>query len=294
MNIELLIKYFSGHASPEEALQIHDWKNENDINKIVFEHLMSVWHPEYAPNEDKTFNELWKKVNGSSIKRMNYFKYSSIAASVILLVSLFLIFYKKEQAEQFITQNETINITLPKNNDLTLYPHSNLSYSISKDTLIAKLIGTSLIDIINHELHYRFEFAYGIKIINMGTRFYVNHHKNGLDLVVYDGFIIAEKSDKIQETIKKNDSLVYESESNSWKKYDRVVNVNWDKKPLIEALKEIEKIFNIEIKIIDKVPKTTDLTLYADQVSLKDILDIVSETLNVSYKILNEDEIELY
>lgn len=47
MDIELLIKYCARKASPSEALRVHDWKNESEINSNVYEHILSVWQPEY-------------------------------------------------------------------------------------------------------------------------------------------------------------------------------------------------------------------------------------------------------
>jgi len=61
---ELLSRYFSGESLPEEAMYVHDWKDESEENRLYFESCEKMFHGHiYKANIQKGWGNVKAQIN---------------------------------------------------------------------------------------------------------------------------------------------------------------------------------------------------------------------------------------
>src|SRR5689334_17854788 len=98
----LLGRYFSGEASPEEAIRLEEWLAASSANKQQFEQLSKVWSTissEEAciiPDREAFFNQLKEKFpkphTAKTTSLTRKFAWLKIAASIIIITGAVLLF----------------------------------------------------------------------------------------------------------------------------------------------------------------------------------------------------------
>lgn len=111
-------------------------------------------------------------------------------------------------------------------------------------------------------------------------------------MAVLDGHVFLYKKNQLLE-VTKNDSVTYIASTDDWLLQKRKINVQWNSVKLQSALLELEQVFNL--KIFNKTQRNNEIiTILANNVSLEELLEIITESMQLSYKIINENEVELY
>ena len=69
MSDSLLVKYLLGEASPEEARLIHQWMNESEENRILFEQFKKAWEHslQLAPTAEINEEAAWQRFRARTV-----------------------------------------------------------------------------------------------------------------------------------------------------------------------------------------------------------------------------------
>jgi ferric-dicitrate binding protein FerR (iron transport regulator) len=141
VNDNLLSKYFSGEASPEEAMAIDEWKLSNETNRQEFIALWSAWnhtslHSHKVADVQLAWAELQPLPTRLPSRRTIVLRWT-VAASLlfVLVISAVLLFKTNNNTPQQNTitasLNKTAQQTLPCGSQVTISPGSSITYPVS-------------------------------------------------------------------------------------------------------------------------------------------------------------------
>ncbi|MBA4054066.1 MAG: hypothetical protein C0490_05080 [Marivirga sp.] len=304
---ELIAKYLAGEASPEEAEALHDWLSVQG-NLTYFEGFQRTWNSTgpsktsiHVPTE-KAWEDLSNKADHLRIPSRSPFRLSpsflKIAASLLILFtgSIFLYYFLKEEqpiAEITILTNENAkSVTLPDSSKVVLYRHSAISYSES--------FGHPHREVnFSGEGFFRVEGNAGkpfvihtsladIKVV--GTVFNVSLTTDQLDVGVEEGkVIVLSKTDSahiqsghaasVRSTMRAIE-VKNTIDINNWAYATR--KFSFQDTPLEQVFQQIEKAYPYKIEIKNQDIKNCKLTTTFDQVSAREILNLIGETLDLT------------
>ncbi|HEY8933935.1 MAG TPA: FecR family protein, partial [Cyclobacteriaceae bacterium] len=206
INEELIVKYLSGEATPEEALALHDWLATPE-NKLQFEQWESTWTATH-PAKKTSFNKqsAWTKLNSNLEEtekisaeksekkeegRIVFFGLSiqalKIAASFLVLLAAGVFTYtrfSRTELKNISTLAESETVSFVDHSTVTLYRSSHLEYpaKFEKNTREVKLVSGEAFFSIAHDKDRPFivhTSTANIKVI--GTEFNVTVTDNRTD-----------------------------------------------------------------------------------------------------------------
>src|SRR5690606_523801 len=141
---ELIGKYLSGEATPEEAVFLDEWRMQDPANDRHFAQLEKLFHAASGENQPKDFNTdaAWERVQsqiGNNKKSgriilMNPFLVK-IAASITLLVALgaamFFLLQPSVVHVNLASTDQILTDTLPQGDILHLNKESSIQYAFN-------------------------------------------------------------------------------------------------------------------------------------------------------------------
>ena len=153
---DLISKFFSGEASPEEAMLLEDWKNQHSENMLYYkksEQLFSLLAGETTvcePNTQAALDKI-KQVENKTAKvvplKKNHLYAWVAAACVVMLLGAAILFnflFKQEKTQQivFTTTQDTREVKLSDGTEILISSNSTLivdkSFGIKNRTLHLK------------------------------------------------------------------------------------------------------------------------------------------------------------
>jgi transmembrane sensor len=311
INEELIVKYLSGEATPEEALALHDWRTTPE-HKLQFEQLESTWtaaHPakKASFNKQAAWNKLNNNIEEASSKRNQekgrviFFGLSNhvlkIAASFLILVAAGIFTYIKlseTELKNITTLAESETVSLIDNSTVTLYRNTHFDYPVEfkKDTREVKLVKGEAFFKIAHDKSKPFIVHTAIADIKViGTEFNVTVNDNQAEVSVKEGKVLVYTSnDSIYLTkgltgsIKTGKDIVVDNnaKSNDWGYATR--KLVFKDAPLKAVIKDIEKAYPCSISVSNETINNCHLTATFDNDSIEKIVNLIAEILNLTVK----------
>ena len=203
----LVSKFLSGEATPEEAMLLEDWKAESLANKSYFDRSATVFEISDFINQNETKLNAWGKIRTAidkyeNLKKINVQRWRfSIAASVVLLITIgFLVNYTLNKSTNTVVYNTK---ELPK--QIRLTDASEIIIAPNSTVAINKNFGKS-----NRNITLKGSAFFSVKhdsvkplIINM-NRFYVK------DLGTKFNIITSGNADTIYVSVLEGKVFVYD------------------------------------------------------------------------------------
>jgi len=197
MSDELLDKYFKGLCTPEEKLLVIQYLNETED---LPDHLLSKdeWDEttDAIISDHKTFElfEAIKKQTISENHRFNWFRITTAAAIILVVLSIGLLLLNRDQPDLILAKNKGLNaekisvvswksvvnyteqnqiLTLPDNSTVKIYPGGELRYTVPfvKDHREIYLKGKSFFQVAKDKKHPFVVYSNGISTTALGTSF---------------------------------------------------------------------------------------------------------------------------
>ncbi len=311
VNDDLIAKYLTGEATPDEAIAVHDWLNVS-ANQLYFKKLQHAWTATFPSKRAASIDldSAWRKVQkqrtlealpvgkGRGLLLPNSPKFFfRIAASILAVLTFGLILYLNFRSEtsstiSISTTDSLKHINLPDNSVAVLNQNTTISYPETFNTTFREVHlsgGEAFFDIAHLEktpfiIHT--EVAH-IKVI--GTAFNVVLGKNSLEVSVEQGKVLVFNAiDSIYlepghtATIgpDKVSSDRHPSNPNKWA-YATHKFVFKDT-PLREVFRYVEKAQLCSIQIQNKDIENCKLTATFDSVSTDYMLTLITEALNLT------------
>lgn len=310
---ELIARYLSGEADPEEAMRLFDALHD-PIVKERFMSMQKTWQeswPEKTPRKiDKvnSWNELHEKLGKASIDssknniRQGYIRYAIAAAVTLAVIASYFIYTSSSQLKPTLraTTDSIQQIELPDNSRITLNRNSSISYPDKFDS------GERKIELHKGEAYFSVSrdeqkpfvihtIVGNVKVL--GTIFNVRLQNNTLEVGVaegkvlvytdYDSTILTAGSFATVKPSTTSIAVKNTVNANGWAYATR--KFNFSDTPMDEIVGDLEKSFDLRITLQNEQLHNCRITAKFDNLSAEEMLHLIAEILNLTV-IKNGDE----
>lgn len=308
--LNLVTKYLAGESTPEEAMLLEDWLKDKE-NKLEFDRISKLWHlvseTPAASLPDK--RQAWIELQAATginekpkVRKIRFYHYATAACiAALIIISTVTLFNDRTTtlpANDLITKglgNEVVNDTMPDGSRVTLNRNSSLTYESSFNTTAREvaLKGESYFDIMPDRSKPFIISVDDLKIKVIGTSFNVRTITDRVEVQVKSGIVKLLSGDS-EITVIKGQTGIYTKNDRSLKliKSIDLNSISYATKSfyfqdmaLREAFKYLEVAFNVTINFDDKKFSGCRLTAEFENKPMNYILDVISATLDINYKI---------
>ena len=310
----LIGKYLSGEASPEEALDIHEWIQVPE-NKSQYDNYVSIWNGLPAsslnePNSAQVWSELESKLKTHTIikKGPNLFFHFVAAACTIAFVGALAFFLlrkpgngfvaKQEESSEMIsaTDSAALKQTLKDGTNITLNKNSSLAISntYNATTRKMKLSGEGYFEVtylpdkpfilsLDSLLIEAAESSFNVKELSKEGK---------VEVQVKSGSVSVYANDR-KIDVNKNQTGIFDKRNRELK-VNQAIDLNslgyatgsfyFNDISLIEACRYLADAFNVEFHFKDKsMFEECRITAEFTNKPLNYILDVMAVTLNITF-----------
>lgn len=302
---ELISKFLSGEALPEEAMQLEDWKNESSDNRTYYERLEAVfaltgsYNKATEPNIQKAWKKVQQDMSNDKVKPLfTKMPYLKIAAALVLLIGLgvafmFLFNSGNQQPVLYVAGSEPKEFKLTDGTEVTVL--ANSSISADKDfgikNRLLHLKGNACFSVTHSDKLPFVIDAGNVFIKDIGTKFSV---RSSLDTdTVYvnvdEGVVLLFDNRGSALEIKASEKALYiRSKKQIIKENTTEVKLNealhFSKARLGDVITTLNSAYHTSIVLENTALKDCIITTKFDQEKLETIIGIITETLGLSYE----------
>lgn len=303
---ELMSKFFSGEASPEEAMLLEDWKNDHPENLrhyVSSEKMFALIHAEEITEPDTTV--AWEKIRNKIHPQAKIIPMKPklhvawlVAASITLLIGigiLFMFISRKESQQElvYVTQKEIKEVKLMDGSLISISPNSNLTLDkdFGKNNRTIHLKGAADFSVVHSENLPFIVDAGNIFIKDIGTKFSIRSSAD-TDTVyvkVNEGIVLLFDSLGSSLEIKATERALYIRSAKKIISEEVATsaisaNVQFSNASLAEVVKKLSTTYNTTITLENDQLKNCTITSQFDKENLETVLGIITETLGLSYE----------
>ncbi|MBK6497117.1 MAG: FecR family protein [Saprospiraceae bacterium] len=292
---DLITKYLCGEATPDEAIQLEEWKDISKENQSYFDNMQET----FLIVSDKEWTRpdkenAWLKFhNNTKSTRKVFWLYRIAAVFVVgILAAIFFINNDKIPTE-LIADDAVVSRSLPDQSGVTLQPGSSLTFDegFGKNNRKLKLSGKARFTVKhNEELPFIIE-SNGVFIEDLGTVFTVESlpQSDTIHVVVDEGIVRLYDENGTEIIIKAGEKAWYIrsqktiiSDINT-----KVLKFDFKDTRLAEVIDLLEDTYQIEVKLSPQsIGECTITTQFFDE-DVATIITIISETLDFKYEYLD-------
>lgn len=307
-NIDNLIsKFLSGNALPEEAMLLEDWKNESSTNQLYFLDCENIFKTNEKKSNIKNIDdaEAWVKITQaisreSSVKQLktNKLTYFRIAASLAFIISIgVLIGYmlNKDIAKQlsYSTTNKTQFVKLNDSTEINVLANSKLvvdqNYGIKNR--IVHLKGNADFSV-THKDELPFIVDVGSFFIkDIGTKFSVrlSSDNDTIYVNVDEGVVLLFDSLGAELEIKASEKAIYiRSKKQLINTTEEIKSNNailkFDNTTLKEVVLKLNSTYKTKIVLQNTQLNSCTITTMFTNEDINTILTVITETLGLSFE----------
>jgi ferric-dicitrate binding protein FerR (iron transport regulator) len=320
----LIVRYLNGEASPDEAIQLEDWKHIHSENNEYFLKLEKTFAATYGTTsyESNSTGNAWKVIENeinTKAKIIPLWKkplfITAIAAAIVALVVV-TNFYntekpfvakKKTNTKTVVEDRENIiyastnvsSYTLKDNSKVTLQPGSKLTIpkGFNEKNRLLNLEGSGSFEVIHDEKNPFILSVGDLEIYDLGTVFHVNQVGDTVKVSVDEGIVELNINGQ-HLALEKGDSAFYLISQKVIKEYGTPtaredVVFEFDGTSLSEVTNVLSAFFKREIVIKNPELVNCSVSVTFKNEELATILDIISELLDINI-IQNKTTIEIH
>lgn len=320
--IEILIGLFlNGEATPEQAMELEDWKAMSEENRQLFNEIEKVYSlthdvPTFVvKDEHQAWRNVEEKINSTPTKKQNWYILYA-AAAVILVVILFKGLFNveptpiKHQAKNPLIDSTNVNtiimasnavesFTLKDQSIVELQPGSKLTLDKNFNTKkrLVELSGSGKFTVIHDEKNPFILKVRGLEVFDIGTIFRIKNNGDTVKVSVDEGEVELRLNGKVI-AVTAGDSAFYLVSKQVISRYknpkDRKDHTFvFDGTTLKEVASILSEFFNRKIVVMDKEIENCPLSVTFKNENLVTILDIIKELMDVRI-IHKNDTIGIY
>lgn len=303
---ELISKFLSGEATPEEAMLLEDWKEESAENRARYsqsEKMFALLHNHAAASEPDT-EKAWQQVKPGLDKnkiRTLYPKttFTRIAAALLFLLgigtALVLVFNTGTKEAMIYTADKTAKeVKLSDGTEVTVFPNSSLiaDKEFGTKNRLLHLKGNATFSVVHDEAIPFVIDAGNVFIKDIGTRFTV---RSSLDtdtvyvkvdegiVLLFDslGSAIEIKATERALYIRSGKQIVKGGESAGIK---QSTAISFSNERLGDVVAKLNTTYNTNILLENASLRDCTITTRFDKENLDTIMMILTETLGLTYE----------
>lgn len=303
VNDELIARYLSGEASPEEALALGDWLQLPD-NKSHFEKFESTWNAVGNVKKPKfKAQQAWSKVDVQKEKTRKLLLGMTsgmirTAASFILVaaVSAFLYFkFGKPQQNTFATNDKTDVLNLWDQSKITLYHQTTIDYPVEfgdHERKVTLVKGEAFFEVAPDKQKPFIVHTTTADIKVLGTKFNVVAKENQTEISVNDGKVMVYTATDttiltpgLSVIVHSGDHEITAAElarSNAWAYATH--KFSYENTPLRSILPDIEKTYSCKISVASLDLLNCRISAEFGDESAEKILLLIAQVLDLTVK----------
>lgn len=309
---ELLGKYFSGEASPEEAMAVDEWMHAHKDNRELYNQVAAVWDDAATrqryqlPDKEKVLQEVRSRMTVEpklhNISKTQYWR--RIAAGLLVLAGAASLYFLQQQKKTdiiYVSRQTTTGIfrdTLPDRSIAVVNSNSAIKYitGLTGDTRAIELKGEAWFDVTTDPAKPFIITVGGINIKVLGTSFNVKESADGVNVAVKTGAVMLSRNDS-SLVVKAGQQGVYNkaqqqfvlagaANNNTMGYATRVFNFN--NATLKEITGELEKAYGIQVIFENKNLENCTMSSSFDNKPIQYVFEVISVTLNVQCRFEND------
>lgn len=304
-HIDILIaKAALGEASPEEMVELYDWENLSEENRVyvaegskVFEHIAQV-----DVDTDAAWNKLKQRIDAGDGKVVpmkpaprRMAAYWAAAASVAILVALTFYYLNNgsgvTNTSTWAATNKIVKDSMPDGSTFVLAEGSNIEYFETAKGREVKLKGSAYFTVKHDDKKPFVIEANEVFIKDVGTEFTVTALPESKITEVYVSGGVVDfytKKDK-GITLTAGQKGTYNSATKIFTKVDSVSTTNMQQlkqfnfsaTKLVDVVAQLNAVYNSNVVIESEAIKNCPITVKFDNKDLDFIIDIITQTLNI-------------
>ncbi|MCR9173938.1 MAG: FecR domain-containing protein [bacterium] len=313
----LIVRYLEGIATPEEAMELEDWKKISSENQQLYNHYEELFSQNRLQQVDT--DRAWMKVSGeisqkTRIVSLKDWRHWAMAAAAILVIALIIptlmddggttkmdeqpIAEKEEESNILYAKNGVKSFNLEDNSTVELAEGSSLE--LSKDFKSgdrrSKLKGSGRFTVVHDEAHPFVIDVEGLEVYDIGTVFDITTTKDTVKVVVMEGAVELRKNGQVL-AMEEGDSAFYLISQQLILEYpdkevlDGIIYKFTDV-PLQEIVRNLSAHFKRNIVIMDEGLKKKTFTVEFKGQDLPEAIKLL-ELSDLRFVIKN-DKIEIY
>lgn len=313
----LIVRYLEGIATPEEAMQLEDWKNESSDNQELYEHYEKVFSKNRFQKVDT--DAAWTRVSGEISQKakvipLKNWRNWAVAAAAILVVALIVptmmnsgkqitppdipVAEKPEESNVLYAKSGVKSFVLEDNSSVELTQGSSLE--LSKDFKTgerrSKLKGSGRFTVVHDEKHPFIIDVEGLEVYDIGTVFDITTNKDTVKVVVLEGAVELRKNGQVL-AMEEGDSAFYLISQRLIQEYPTPeslagVTKEFNDVPLEDIIEHLAAFFNRKMVIMDEELKKEGFIITFDDAELPLVIAILQE--NGLKVVQNNGVIEIY
>lgn len=308
MNDDLLVKYLVGEATPAECIQVEEWINAAEENRVHYEQLKKIWDGSLPVadtrevNADAAFDRLQNRIkNSGDIKEAEIkpiktkTNWLAVAASFIVIcaISYFGVSYLGKPAiVNLQSNNRVLTDTLPDGSIITLNTLSKLSYlkNFKGNARAVNLDGEAFFKVTPDKTKPFIIKVNDVTVKVVGTSFNIKSRNGKTQVIVETGIVNVSKANNSlnlnpgEKTDVLNNSDHFTKSKVNNKLYSYYINkmLICDQTPLSELVVALNEIYGAHIVIARPSLKKVPITTVFKAKSLEQVLDVIGMTLNIT------------
>ncbi|MCF6401459.1 FecR domain-containing protein [Chitinophaga filiformis] len=292
VNDDLLSKYFSGEALPEEAMAVDEWKSSNAINRQEFTALWNAWNQtslrsHKVGNIQAAWNELQPLPNRLSSRRTILLRWT-VAASVLIVIATALLLKTNNGTHQQHTVTASLHKTeqsiLPCGSRVTISQGSSLTYPTSLEGNERHVIldGNAYFDVTALADKPFIVTAGAVNIKVLGTSFHVYDTDTAITVKVISGKVLMYVAEQ-QVIISAGETGQYLKKEQQLERKPEQRSFHFDNENLEAVIATLSQAYHKKIIIKDPEIASLKISSNFDNKPLDYILEVIALTLNVKY-----------
>lgn len=308
---QLLAKYLSGEASPEEAMQVAQWLEADPGNMALFHQISAAWNefstgePHQLPDKQLFWSTIKQQLNQPEKQQPSgkiWMMRIGIAASFLLIISLLIRHFNSPgntqppvTADQLVhrqTADDIVKETLPDGSIVNLAAYSGISYPARwKGNRTVTLTGMASFDVQSNAADPFIVKAGPVTIKVLGTNFFVYQDSAEIKVNVHTGKVrmygggdsltLLPEQQGIYDIKEKRIDLV---EPYPQRLSKEVKALNFQNTTLREVAQALEDHYGVDIIFENRELAHCTISAGFDNQSLDYVLEVISATLNIKYR----------
>lgn len=292
----LISKFLAGEASPEEAMELEDWKAHSSENQAYYDSCERIFFR--VPTKNGTENA-WKKVERElELKPMRRISLSTWAwaATFLLLVGVgslwFLNQYNFSDRTSVLAGNQCKNIRLEDGSSVRLQANTSLEYdqNYNKTNRKVYLKGSAYFTVDHNEQKPFIVEMEELFVKDLGTKFTIQRGEDTIFIRVDEGEVLVYNHKNLKIHLQANESAYYVISNGSFKitvendSYERKgpIKLIFEKQRLKSVIESLKNLYKADIRLGNTAIENCELTTEFNDEELEFVLEIIAETLGLT------------
>lgn len=311
---EIIGKFLSGEATPEEIALLDAWVQQSEVNKKYLDQFQFVFEKSSHVREWQSFDTdaAWSKVKANLKKKdapvipMHSNRWNPwilrIAASIIIVLGIGLFVYRNSQTStdlpthiEVVAEKKAVSDTLPGGSGVFLNKQTKLAYQYDKKkrTHRVKLKGEAYFNVIHTEEERFIVETQDVFIRDIGTSFNVKAYpeSNTVEVVVESGEVILYTADNPGIHLRASGKGVYNKVTKQFTIDEPEANVLayktkffvFTSTTLESVAQALNEVYDAKLIIPDHL-KHCQLTVSFRNEDIQEIANVIAETLNLTVR----------